>query len=212
MRSTRWLGAAVLAAAGAAAGNAAAMQGNGLVPSPESLWPRWQARLSLGTSGPLLRAHIINADSSGLKVSSASLFGDYYFSRSMRAAGSGGGFRATSGLFVGSRTMSLLPSSPATGIGVRAFSVGQRHLGGLQLPAMAEDADASGPVPYLGVGYSALLGKGSWGFSADVGLMALGSGSAVKLGRVFTGHHSLDDALREMRLSPLLQLGVSYSF
>ncbi|HEY0856346.1 MAG TPA: hypothetical protein VGE16_04780 [Albitalea sp.] len=212
MRSTRWLGAAVLAAAGAAATNAAAMQGDGLVPSPESLWPRWQARLSLGTSGPLLHPDTVNADSSGLKVSSASLFGDYYFSRSMRAAGSGGGFRATSGLIVGSRTMSPLPPGPATGLGVRAFSVGQRHVGGLQLPAMADDADNGGPVPYVGVGYSALLGKGSWGFSADVGVMALGSGSAVKLGRVFTGHQSLDDAVREMRLSPLLQLGVSYSF
>ena len=212
MRSTQWLGAAVLAAAGAAAGNAAAVQGNGLVASPESLWPRWQARLSLGTSRPLLPADMMNTDSSGLKVSSASLFGDYYFSRSMRAAGSGGGFRATSGLFVGSRWTSLLPSTPVAGIGVPAFSVGRRHFGGLHLPPAMNDASDNGPVPYVGVGYSGLLGRGSWGFSADVGLMALSSGSAVKLGRVFTGQQSLDDAVREMRLSPLLQLGVSYSF
>jgi hypothetical protein len=203
----------VLAAAGVAAGNVSAMQGNGLVPSPNSLWPRWQARLSLSTSRPLLAADVMNAEASGLKVKSASLLGDYYFSRSLRALGSGGGFRATSGLFVGARSSSLLPAAPMNGIGTRAFSVaGQRSLGGLQLPSTAEGVSENSAVPYVGIGYTGLLGKGSWGFSADFGLIATGSGSAVKLGRVFTGNQSLDDAVREMRLSPLLQLGVSYSF
>jgi hypothetical protein len=61
------------------------------------------------------------------------------------------------------------------------------------------------------VGYTSLYGKSGWGFSADFGLMALSPGSAVKLGRVLGGQ-SLDDVLRDMRLSPLVQLGVSYSF
>ena len=38
-----------------------------------------------------------------------------------------------------------------------------------------------------------------------------GVGPAM-LGRVFNGNQSLDDVLREMRLSPLVQVGVSYSF
>ena len=50
------------------------------------------------------------------------------------------------------------------------------------------------------------------GHKADVGVMALNPGSAVKLGRVVGGNQSLDDVLREMRLSPLVQVGVSYSF
>jgi hypothetical protein len=62
------------------------------------------------------------------------------------------------------------------------------------------------------LGYTGLSSKGGWGFSADVGVMALSPGSSVKLGRVFSGNQSLDDLLREMRLSPLVQVGVSYSF
>jgi hypothetical protein len=42
--------------------------------------------------------------------------------------------------------------------------------------------------------------------------MALNPRSAVRLGKVFNGTLTLDDTLREMRFSPLLQLGVSYSF
>lgn len=210
MRSTRWLGAAVLAAS-AAAGNAWGVQGNGLIASPDSLWPRWQARLSLGTHRPLLPVDTMNTGNTGLQISGFSLLGDYYFSRSLRATGSGGGFRATSGLFLGSRSTSLLSTPGGSGIGQR-FSVGQRHLGGIHLPSTTDGGADSGAVPYVGVGYTGLLGKGSWGFSADFGLMALNPGSAVKLGRVFSGNQSLDDAVRDMRLSPLLQLGVSYSF
>jgi len=66
-------------------------------------------------------------------------------------------------------------------------------------------------VPYFGFGYTGLPSKAGWGFSADLGVMALNPGSAVKLGRVFGGQN-LDDVLRDMRLSPLVQLGVSYSF
>jgi hypothetical protein len=74
---------------------------------------------------------------------------------------------------------------------------------------MAPDAanDAAGAVPYLGVGYTGLSLRGGWGFSADVGLV----GSGVRLGRSVNGTQA-DELLRELRLTPILQLGVSYSF
>jgi hypothetical protein len=68
-------------------------------------------------------------------------------------------------------------------------------------------------LPYLGLGYSSrwLTGPTSaattWGVSADLGLMAASPRSAVRLGQ-----QGLDDTLRELRLAPMLQFGVSYTY
>jgi hypothetical protein len=209
MRSVHWVMGAALAAC--AATNAAALEGEGLVAPDTASWPRWQGRLALGSTGPLFHLDAMNPDQSGLQVNAAGLLGDYYFARSLRSRGSGGGFRATSGLFFGSRSSTLLWSSQAPVLSGHAFNVDRRGIGGLSL-ASTDGTSDPGPVPYLGVGYTGMAGKGGWGFSADLGVMALSPGSAVKLGRVFSGNQSLDDALRDMRLSPTLQLGVSYSF
>jgi len=209
MRSVRSVVIAALAATAAA--GAVAVEGEGLVASDRATWPRWQGRLSLGSMSPLFHPDAMNPDSSGLKVSAASLLGDYYFARSWRGAGSGGGFRATSGVFLGSHSSSLLWSSQSPALNGHAFNVDRRSVGGLTLSSGSDGAGDPGAVPYLGLGYTGIAGKGGWGFSADLGLMALNPGT-VKLGRVFSGNQSLDEALRDMRLSPLLQLGVSYSF
>jgi hypothetical protein len=207
MRSAHWLVAAV---ALGAAGSVLAVEGAGLVPPKNSPWPQWQGRLSLGTTTPVFARDPMNAGSSGTQLSGASLLGDYYFTRAPRL-GNSGGFRATSGVFLGNRSSSLLSTGPATGFGGRAFSVDRRSLGSFGLNTPSESASDPTAVPYVGVGYTGLHGKSGWGFSADFGLMALGPNSAVKLGRVLSGQN-LDDVLRDMRLSPLVQLGVSYSF
>jgi len=59
----------------------------------------------------------------------------------------------------------------------------------------------------MGVGYTGLSVRSGWSFSADLGLVAQNPGG-LKLIR----SQSLDDAVREMRLAPLLQFGVSYAF
>lgn len=208
MRSAHWLMAAVVTCS--AAGGAWGIEGDGLVPK-SAPWPRWQARLSLGTA-PALSADPMSADGIATKLSGATVLSDYYFTRSLPRLGDSGGFRATSGMFLGTRSGSLLSTGPGTGLGGRAFSVDRRTLGGLKLPGLPDAAaDGSGAVPYFGVGYTGLPSKGGWGFSADLGVMALNPASAVKFGRVFGGQN-LDDVLRDMRLSPLVQLGVSYSF
>src|SRR5207247_2120025 len=73
-----------------------------------------------------------NADSSSLQVSGLSVMGDYYFTRALGSARDAGGFRATSGVLVGSRSTSLLSTLPTAGLAGRAFSVG-RSIGGLGL-------------------------------------------------------------------------------
>lgn len=153
------------------------------------------------------------ANGSGLKTSAVSLMGDLYFGNS--TAGDkvqSGGFRATSGLVVGARTnlWGTPGAAPASGL----LSVNRRLFG--QSPAVTLnglDANAdSATLPYIGIGYSSLASRSGWSFSADLGLVSLNPGNAVRLGRVFVGGQGLDDVVHDMHLSPVLQLGVSYSF
>lgn len=205
MRSACWLTAAALTMS---TGGSAWAVGDGLMPSATSLWPRWQGRLALGTYSPTAHPDAMNIDSPGLKISGASLLGDYYFSRTLTGLGSASGFRATSGLFIGTRYTSLLLGTPSASLGGRPFNVNHRTV---DVWGMSNTADSNGDqaaVPYVGLGYTRLAGRDGWGFSADLGVMALKPGSTVKLGH----GASQDNALRDMRLSPLLQLGVTYSF
>ncbi|WP_280152844.1 hypothetical protein [Piscinibacter sp. XHJ-5] len=207
MRSAHWLVAAVALSAVA---SVSAVEGAGLVPPKEAPWPQWQGRLSLGTTSPLFGQDPMNPAGAGVKLSGATLLGDYYFARSLRL-GNTGGFRATSGVFLGNRSSSLLSTGATTAFGGRAFSVDRRSLGSFGLTTPSDATQEPGAVPYVGVGYTGLYGKSGWGFSADLGLMALSPASAVKFGRVLSGQN-LEDVLRDMRLSPLVQVGVSYSF
>ncbi len=50
--------------------------------------------------------------------------------------------------------------------------------------------------PYIGLGYTGLAPRAGWGFSADLGL----------------GLRGWEGALRQVDLTPMLQLGVRYSF
>jgi hypothetical protein len=71
-------------------------------------------------------------------------------------------------------------------------------------------ADSTLTWPYLGVGYSGSSLRGGWGFSADLGLAAQNPG-AIRLGRAFSGQ-PLEDLVRDLQVTPVLQLGVSYQF
>ena len=89
-----------------------------------------------------------------------------------------------------------------------------RHLFGAAPGALgASDVSVdSSTVPYIGIGYSNLWPKSGWSFSADLGVVSQSPGNVVRFGRVFGGSQSLDDVIRDMRLAPVVQLGVSYSF
>ncbi len=171
----------------------------GLTINPEQTpWPRWQARVGLSTTSPLRSELGLGSG----QLQGGRLLGDYYFvnSPSFGLAGVSGGFRATSGLLLSPRGPSLsMATVPALG---GALSVSQ------QTSSTDLSGDPNRTVPYLGFGYTGLSAKGGWGITADVGVMALNPGSGLRLGR----GQSLDDVVRDMRLTPVLQLGVSYSF
>jgi hypothetical protein len=186
----------------AAEGDSGAAPGASQVP-----WARWQGRLALGMAAGPWR---LGADNPAPALSSASLMGDYYFSRWLTGPQSLGGFRATSGLIFGPR--SLLGAGQTGFASGNAFSIGTRAVGRAVAPYAGDPAGDSATLPYLGFGYTGLSLRNGWSFSADLGLVAQNAGGAARLGRSLYGGQSLDDAVRELRMTPLLQLGVSYSF
>lgn len=216
MRSAPWLITAALLASSLAGGHCAAA-GNGLVVSggKSKSWPVWQGRLSMGVTQSAWPTDAAQPQRDA-KLSGVGLLGDYYFSTGSAHLSREGGFRATSGLMIGSRSAALLSgtgealSAPASG---RLFSSDRRALGlHVPLAARTEEDAAHGATPYVGLGYSSLSAQGGWGFSADIGVMMLQPNASVKLGTTRSSNQNLEDMLRDMRLSPLMYLSVSYSF
>lgn len=210
MRATRWIcrGAAALALG---LGWAAALAADVLAttaPTDQYRWARWQGRLTLGTTAPAWRLGVESATFD--LANSAALMGDYYFTRSLANTGRLGGFRATSGLVIGTRGAAIA-LRPGTSSG-SAFSIGSRPLGQASLGLAADPALETTTVPYVGLGYTGLSLRSRLSFSADLGLTAQPAVSGLRLGRAGLGGSVLDEAVRDLRLAPLVQLGVSYSF
>ena len=115
------------------------------------------------------------------------VLGDYYFGRTrLGSLNASGGFRATSGVLLGQRS-AVLGAPVASGLHAN---------------------DHWSATPYVGVGWSGSSWRRGWGVSADLGLAVRGGGSGLRLGST----QSLDDLLRELRLTPMIQVGVSYAF
>ncbi len=186
---------------------APAWAGEGLTVDAERVpWPRLQARVSLATSTPLSTDLVSAGQLQGGRV-----LGDYYFTHGPLLGSGGrvsGGFRASGGLLLGTRGASLsLPSVPRAGW---AMNLSQQ---GLSASAGDGSIDSGPTVPYLGIGYTGLSPKGGWGFTADLGLMGLTPpGAGLRPGRATASGLGFDDVLRDLRLTPVLQLGLSYSF
>lgn len=204
MRKTPWM---LVGALFAALPPLPAMAGSGdglkASSSAQMTWARWQGRLSLVTTTDPWR---LGVEGPSVKLSSASLMGDYYFGRSLVGANQVGGLRATSGLIFGPRS-ALGSAQTALGNG-REFSVGSRSSVHALQPYATDLAGENATAPYLGIGYTGLSPRSGWGFSADLGLVAKSRGNALRAG----SGQNLDDQVRDLRMTPLLQFGVSYGF
>ena len=77
---------------------------------------------------------------------------------------------------------------------------------------MAAGDNTSVAQPYAGIGYSGTGLRGDWGFSAELGLAAQNPGAAAQFGRMFNGGVSLGDTVRDLRLQPMIRLGMNYAF
>ena len=221
MHAFRWVmhSALSVVALTAAGTSGAAGGGSGLLPitwtrapafeaRDADLRPALRSRIAFGMSAPT----VMNSSLLPQTVVSARLLGDYYFSGLSSHEGRLGGFRATGGMLLGSRLGAWGGAVTSAEYGASTVSVEQRGFG--LLPPLLDIAgrDTGSAVPYVGVGYSNAFDKGRWGVSADVGLMALrSSAGGLRPGRAFN-IQSVDDSLRDLRLAPMLQLGISYSF
>jgi hypothetical protein len=136
----------------------------------------------------------------------ARLLGDYY----LTGPGFGGtqvsgGLRVTSGLAIGpSEGTTALPPS--------------RLEGGLQWGPRESDSNLTDrygvrvALPYIGLGYTSLSAREGWGLSADIGLGGLRPGERVRFGAGNPTAAQFEGVLNDLRLAPVIQLGVSYAF
>lgn len=134
----------------------------------------------------------------------AQLFGDYYLTGPGFGDGQvAGGLRVTSGLAFGPRSSTL-------GLPPARLGEGPRRAPGLRFGAEADPSRIA--LPYLGLGYTSLSAREGWGFSADIGLGGLRPGERLRLGRSGPTAAQVEGVLNDLRLAPVLQLGVSYAF
>lgn len=204
MRCSAWVLFSLVATSSLAA-RAASDAANSSSNAAPAGWSQWQGRVSLGTAptGP----GRLGMPSARISLGSASLMGDYYFGRAFVPAGQTGGFRATSGLMYGPRTsFALGDAARADGSGL---NMARRTLvPSALLPGSDSGGDGATTVPYLGLGYTGLSPRGGWAYSADLGV----AGSSTRPGHSVGSGPSLDDAVRDLRMGPMVQVGVSYAF
>jgi len=167
-------------------------------------WGRLQGRMAFASGATPLRADPLPTEKA-FDVSSVSLMGDYYLRPSLSQL-TLGGLRATSGIMFGQRSALWgMPTGHMSGSGID-----RRHTG-----YDGSDYDRA-TTPYVGLGYSGTGGRqgktGNWGFSADLGLMSLSPGNIGRFGRVVNGSQNLDDVVRDLRLSPMVQFSFTYAF
>ncbi len=176
-------------------------------PQAETWWPQWQARLSLQVLPLTGHSNAPLALTQQRGVQGGAVLGDYYFSRQLA-----GHFRASGGLMVGS-----LGGAPVSFVAAPTAASTPARLG-LALASAAAPApgtpasESAEAVPYLGFGYAGSLWRDSIALTADLGLVSERPSAAGSVGRAVFGNQGMNQALRDMRLSPVLQLGMRYKF
>ena len=164
--------------------------------------PRLQARVGVNTSTALN-----DSGSASWQQQAGVLLGDYYFSRARLGEGQvSSGFRATSGVMLGQRSLALGTPALPSGQGMAVTQLRQPRGA---LPGIESASEPWAAVPYIGIGWSGVSVRGGWGVSADLGIAGRSYGNG---GLRVNGNQSLDDLLRELRISPMVQVGVSYAF
>ena len=177
--------------------------GDGLqAPSAGNFWPQWQARISLqsGSVSPLALTPLFDGGTPQRSLQGGAVLGDYYFAKP-----SFGGFRASGGLLFGSQAGAPLASvAPGSRLSLA--------LNGANLSSLGAGVDAPNAVTYFGLGFTGANWRNGLSVTADVGMVAERLGAAAGVGRALFGNQGAENALREMRLSPMLQLGLRYTF
>lgn len=175
---------------------------SGIVPPKiEWLWPQVQARITLQTAAlsPIATSNLLRSDAGATPrtLQAGGLYGDYVFAQPRF-----GSFRASGGLVLGNPA-----GAPQTG------SLANGSLGIAMLDGGTIGATAEAPtLPYLGLGYTSPARWGALSLTAELGLVAGHPSGLTSLGRALLGTQAMDQALREIRIAPMLQVGLRYAF
>lgn len=141
------------------------------------------------------RVNLLSGDETGgSRLLAAQLLGDYYL------IGQGNGLRLSGGLLLGPASLTgtgLAPARPGV------LGVGYRRL-------MGNSDEERLNQPYLGVGFSRF--GSAWGFTADLGVAVRGGGGGLRTDSSTAFAASIDDSLRRLQWTPMVQLGLSYRF
>lgn len=160
--------------------------------------PRTEQRLQLG---PVQMGLTVSEPG---PTARALLFGDYYLTGPGFGQGDiAGGLRLTSGLAIG-------PRRATQGLPPVRLGEGPRGQSSLRLGPDTDNSRVA--LPYLGLGYTSLSARDGWGFSADIGLGGVPQGERFRLGRSGPTAAQVENVLNDLRLTPVLQVGVSYAF
>ena len=175
---------------------------DGLVaPAAETLWPQWQARITVLTAASSSLATAgLDSGSAPRGLQGGALLGDYYFALPALS-----GFRASGGLLsggLGGLPLFSANAGPRLGLSV----VGSNS------PANQPGAEGPATVPYLGLGFTGALWRTGLAITADVGVVAERPTAAAGLGRAVFGTQGAERSMRELRLAPVMQLGMRYTF
>ncbi|MBL8328168.1 MAG: hypothetical protein JNJ71_04890 [Rubrivivax sp.] len=161
----------------------------------------WSARVTVGL------------DVAHPRLAVGSLLGDVFLFASPAASAieRHSGLRASSGLILGAGSASLgaasaIPGGTGLSTSVRPSTWGSG-------PAFLDrPQELPQALPYLGIGYTHRGDRGAWGLSADLGWVADGADASFELGRALLGPNRLDGMVRNLRLRPVLQMGMHYRF
>ncbi|MDO9093058.1 MAG: hypothetical protein Q7U99_10575 [Rubrivivax sp.] len=181
-------------------GAGASQAAGGLATPPaDTVWPQWQARVTLVTQAmsPLNLWGLQDGPLAARTGRGGAVLGDYYF-----AQPSMGSFRASGGVMFGSfggAPLGQAASSPRLGLAMQGTST------------TAASTETAGTVPYLGLGFTTAW-RDRLSLSADLGWVAEQPSAMGGVGRAIFGNQRWESALRDIGLAPVLQLGVRYAF
>lgn len=189
---------------------AAETRGQGLALKDHTSWPRWEGRIGAVIDRPVnpLRDSFVLAQpmQGGLQMRSMHVLSDYYVE---------GGFRATVGLVSGEAGQAWWSSGDTGG----GLNLSLQYIDSLGAPVglgLQRGLTLPQPNAYVGAGYSTRLSNPQqnavWRFNADFGLINTSGANGTSLSSILQGDRSLDEALRTMRMRPVIKVSLGYAF
>jgi len=186
------------------------VRGQGLALKGQTQWRQWEGRIGAVIDRPInpVRDSFVLAQpmQAGLQMRSMHVLSDYYV---------GGGFRATVGLVSGESGQAWWSSGDTGG----GLNLSLQHIDSLGAPVgLGQQRGLTLPQPnaYVGAGYSTRLSgqqqSEAWHLNADFGLINTSGANGTSLSRILQGDRTLDEAIRTMRMRPVVKVSVGYAF